>query len=74
MKPEAMPDKNVFARLWERWVQWTEVRASRRSRINAAIYGSGFMVRRWWGFKPVHPRAVYIHSRHQDGSIWVGPA
>lgn len=49
-------------RLWQRWLDWTQRRAERLARLDQAVYGTGYVVRAWWGFKHVDPYSVYIDS------------
>ena len=48
-------------RLWKRWLKYTERRANAAASLCAVLYGTGIVVREWWGYRCVSPISVVIH-------------
>lgn len=50
-------------RLWRRWKNWTRKRAWDLAEMDRVMYGTGFVVERWWGFKRINPFKMFLTSQ-----------
>ena len=55
-------------RLWERWIEFTRKRAERLAQLDMLYYGTGFMLRRWWGYQHLNPFSVTVAATTQPPS------
>lgn len=50
-------------KLWHWWIERTWRRVNQRAELDIYIYGTSYMIRRWWGWERIAPKNVVI--RHQ---------
>ena len=52
--------------MWEKWIEYTRVRAKKKSDWDRYVYGTGYMLREWWGFRHIPASRVFLSYRGDD--------
>lgn len=54
--------------LWNRWIEFTRKRAEKLAWADMMMFGTGFTIRRWWGYQHLNAFSVTIAATTQPPS------
>jgi hypothetical protein len=57
-------------RLWARWIEYTRKRAQKQKDYDLLLYGTGFMIRQWWGWKSLSPVGVITYRANVEEEMY----
>ena len=64
----------MLKRLWNRWIEFTRKRAEMLAWKDMMLFGTGFHIRRWWGYEHLSPFSVTttVNTQPPSGERFFG--